>query len=272
MSIEELTLKKERLGSILRRFTRLGVAFSGGVDSSLLLAVARQILGSGVTALTADSPIHPAVDTALAKQIANRLGVHQIIFRGDEMKDPEFLRNSPERCYWCKKRLIAVMRAEASGVGVTALVHGANLDDLSDFRPGLEAAREAGVTAPLMEAGLTKSEIRTWARELGLPNWDRPAGACLATRIPYGSPIDPGSLERIEQAESLIRSLGVASCRVRHFGALASIETDDAEIARLAMAPMRSRILDGLRALGYAQVCLDLEGYVSGKMNRVLKG
>ena len=271
MRTATLVQKKERLTAILTRFTRLGVAVSGGVDSSLLLAVAHRVLGSGVIALTAESPIHPPADTALAIEIACGLGVRQIVLKSDEMKDPEFLRNPPERCYWCKKRLLETMRTEAAKMSIAELVHGANLEDLSDFRPGLKAAQEAGVGAPLIEAGLTKSDIRTWARELGLPNWERPAGACLASRIPYGTPIDLESLKRIGQAEVLINRLGVANCRVRHFGVLASVETDRDAIDRLAQDPLRSQMVDGLRALGYAHVCLDLEGYVSGKMNRGLK-
>jgi pyridinium-3,5-biscarboxylic acid mononucleotide sulfurtransferase len=255
----------------LKRFTRLGVAFSGGVDSSLLLAVARQELGDGLVALTAVSPIHPSSDKTLAEEIACQLGVRHIVFRSDEMNDLQFRANPPDRCYWCKKRLVEIMRAQAARADIDTLVHGANMDDLGDYRPGLKAAREAGITAPLMEAGFTKKDIRSWARELGLPNWDRPAGACLASRIPYGMHIDIDSLARIEQAEIAIQRLGAVHCRVRHFGPLASIEADPKAIEQLAHEPLRAQIVLELRALGYAHVCLDLEGYVSGKLNRGLK-
>lgn len=268
MDIEELESKKSRLFTILKRFTHLGVAFSGGVDSSLLLVAARQVLGEGVVALTAESPIHPSGDKLLARELAHRIGVRQVVFESDEMKDAAFLRNLPERCYWCKKRLLTLMAAEAQQMGIRDLVHGANLDDLADFRPGFKAAEEAGVTAPLLAAGLTKRDIRTWARQMGLPNWDRPAGACLASRIPYGRPIDAESLQRIDSAEALIHRMGFLHCRVRHFGVLASIEIDPAAVARLAQDPLRSQLVEGLRDLGYAHVCLDLEGYVAGKMNR----
>jgi pyridinium-3,5-biscarboxylic acid mononucleotide sulfurtransferase len=272
MTIDDLQQKKERLRTILNRFTRLGVAFSGGVDSSLLLAIARQVMGDGVVALTAESPIHPASDGAFAQLIARQLGVRHIVFRSAEMEDPKFRANPPERCYWCKKGLLEIMRAQAAKAGIDTLVHGANLDDLADYRPGLKAAREAGVTAPLIEAGFCKSDIRAWAREVGLPNWDRPAGACLASRIPYGMSIESDSLARIEQAEIAIGRLGVPHCRVRHHGPLASIEAQRVEIERLAQEPLRSQVVDAMRALGYAHVCLDLEGYVSGKMNRDLQG
>jgi len=268
---EALLLKEERLERCLAQYDSLGVAFSGGVDSSLLLAMAQRVLGQRVMAFTGVSELHPSGEKEQAIEMARHLGVRHLLFDTRELADPRFTANPVERCYHCKIGLFTSMRREAETLGITTLAHGANVDDLSDFRPGFEAAKEMGIVAPLIEAGLHKADIRQLARRMGLPNWQRPAMACLASRIPYGVPIDTKLLARIDQAENALRRLGIEHCRVRHHGSLVRIEVDPAQISRLAETDLRTQLVAVLRGLGYAHVCLDLEGYVSGKMNRDLK-
>jgi uncharacterized protein len=267
----DLLRKQMQLERGLAQYASLGVAFSGGVDSTLLLAAARQVLGEKVVALTGMSPVHPSGEKAQALEMARQLGVHHICFETRELADPHFAANPPERCYHCKIGLFNAMRRQAEALGIGTLAHGANVDDLSDFRPGFKAAKEMGIVAPLIDAGLGKAEIRQLARRMGLPNWDRPAMACLASRIPYGIPIETGLLARIDQAESALHHMGIDHCRVRHHGTLARIEVDPGQVARLAAPGLRDQVVAALRAIGYSHVCLDLEGYTSGKMNRDLE-
>ncbi len=268
---QELICKQERLVVYLKRFDALGVAFSGGVDSTFLLAMAQRVLGQRVVAFTGISKLQPSGELAHAIEMARMLGVRHISFETRELADPRFIANPPERCYHCKSGLFTLMREQAECVGIAFLAHGANVDDLSDFRPGFKAAEEMGVSAPLIQAGLRKSDIRQLARRMGLPNWQRPAMACLASRIPYGMPIKENILARIDRAEAALRQLGVGQCRVRHHGSLARIEVDAAQILWLAEPHLRAQVVAALHTLGYAHICLDLEGYSSGKMNRDLK-
>ncbi len=262
--------KKDYLYNCLKQYSSMAVAFSGGVDSTLLLAAAYQVLGNGVIAMTAQSPTHPAEELEMAVSMARKLGVRHILFQTDEMADPHFAANGPDRCYHCKKAIFSIMRLEADKEGIQILAHGVNVDDFSDFRPGLKAAKENSVAAPLSDAGLTKADIRQLAKGMGLANWDRPAMACLATRIPYGTVIQPEALDRIQRAETIVRRFGVAHCRVRHHGHLACIEVDAASMEGLIDPNRRQQIVSELRDMGYLHVCLDLEGYVTGKMNREL--
>lgn len=265
-----LAPKQLKLFAQLEGYGALAVAFSGGVDSALLLAAAKQVLGEGVVAMTAKSPTHPARELDLAEEMAKKIGVKHIIFDTNEMEDAAFAANSPQRCYHCKRVLFSTMKAQARKVGIETIAHGVNLDDLSDFRPGIQAAKELDVAAPLVQAGLTKLNVRQLARQMGLDNWQRPAMACLATRIPYGTPIATDLLARIDTAEEILWRLGVPYCRVRHHGAIARIEVRASDLERLTRTAIRGEIVDQLRALGYEHVCLDLEGYLSGKMNREL--
>lgn len=265
-----LAQKKQRLWECLGRHPSLGVAFSGGVDSTLLLAAAVAVLGDRVVAMTARSPIHPAHEIETAELMARRIGARHLVFDTDELAEPAFTVNSAQRCYHCKKILFETMRRCASRENIVDLAHGANWDDLADFRPGFAAAHEMGVHAPLITAELTKGEIRRLARELGLPNWDRPAMACLATRLPYGVEIQRSLLAQIERAEAVLAELGIHSCRVRHHGVLARIEIDRAQMPLLMVEATRQQAVEALRELGFTYVALDLEGYVGGKMNREL--
>jgi uncharacterized protein len=265
---DPLQRKHDLLVARLQSFPSLGVAFSGGVDSSLLLAVAAKVLTDRVVAMTARSATHPRYETDLAVELAQKLGARHIVFDSDEMEDPDFIANSPQRCYYCKRRLFAAMRSIAADLGIENLAHGANLDDQQDFRPGFKAADELAVSAPLVEAGLNKEDIRRLAQRLGLTNWDRPAMACLASRVPYGTTLDPKILRQIEAAEAVLMGMGLSQCRVRHHGRLARIEIPLSEMAYLNIPDRRREIVKRFKSLGFDFACLDLEGYISGKMNR----
>lgn len=263
-----LSAKKMALADNLSRYPSIGIAFSGGVDSSLLLAVARQVLGDRMVAMTGQSPIHPSGEKEAAISLAKQLGVRHILLNTHELDDPAFVRNGRRRCYHCKLGLFQTMWQTAQKEGIAMLAHGANVDDLADFRPGFQASQEQGVAAPLVDAGLTKAEIRELARQMGLPNWDRPAMACLATRFTYGVAIDPKALEQVDQAEGVLRNMGIPACRVRHHDHVARIEVAPSHLTRLLEPQCREEIVHAFRRLGYQHIALDLEGYISGKMNR----
>lgn len=264
----EISTKYERLQEILRPLPSLAVAFSGGVDSALVLAAAVAVLERRVVALTADSPLHPARETRAAVDIGGRLGVRHIVVRTEEMAQADFRANTRERCYICKKLIFRRLMSVAASLGIAHMAHGVNQDDLSDYRPGLRAAEEMAVMAPLVDAGLAKTEIRRLARALGLPNWDRPAMACLASRIPYDTPITHALLSRVEAAEDVLDNLGLRGGRVRCHGDVARIELSGEEDMARAFAPdVRQRLIQGLKAAGFTHVALDLEGYRQGSLN-----
>lgn len=267
-NLQLLEAKKKALYENLSRYPSLGVAFSGGVDSSFLLAVARHVLGHRVVAMTGQSPIHPSGEKEAAIALAKQLGVRHILFDTHELDNPDFVRNGHQRCYHCKLGLLQAMQRIAQKQGIAMLAHGANVDDLSDFRPGFQAAQEMGVAAPLVDVGLTKVQIRELARQMGLSNWDRPAMACLATRIGYGIIIDRHLLDRIDRAERVLRNMGITACRVRHHDHLARIEVAPSQLPRLIDPQRRKAIVQAFQKLGYHHIALDLEGYISGKMNR----
>jgi uncharacterized protein len=247
------------------------VAYSGGVDSTLLAAVAFDVLGDNALAVTGLSAAVPLSEVKEAQELARRIGIPHLLIETDEMDDPAYVANSSQRCYHCKQELFGKLRRVAAERGMAWIADGCNVDDQSDFRPGQQAAREDGVRSPLMEAGLTKDDIRALSRRLGLPTWDKPAMACLASRIPYGTPVTADALSRIAQAEEFIRSLGVRQLRVRHHDSVARIETDDAGIALLMAEANRRAVADRLRGLGYRYVTLDIEGYKRGSLNPALE-
>jgi uncharacterized protein len=259
--------KKGRLESCLGDLDRLLVCFSGGVDSSLLLAVAADVLGNNVLAVTAESAIHPAKEMRAAMEIARQLGVEHRFIRSREMEDRDFLTNPPDRCYICKNLLFQDVRQLADRLGIAHIAHGANTDDLSDYRPGFRAASEQGVLAPLIDAQLNKQEIRRLSRELDLPNWNKPQMACLATRLPVGVPILLQDLQMIEAAENFLAGLGFSLVRVRSHGKVARIELMADEIPRSADPEIRGAIVEAFLKFGFDRVTLDLEGYRQGSMN-----
>lgn len=258
------------LAALEARLAALGsacVAVSGGVDSSLVLALSVRALGPGnVTAVTAVSPIFLAGEREGARALAQELGVEHVLLPTDELRDPDFVANPRDRCYHCKGHVFDGIDAVARERGRAALVDGANLDDLADHRPGMRAADERGVVHPLLEAGVDKALVRRLARRLGLDAWDAPQQACLASRIPYGEPIDEEKLRRVAAAEAALRELGFRQCRVRHHGPLARVEVEAGEIGRAAGAA-REAIARRLRALGFTYVTLDLDGFRSGSLN-----
>lgn len=262
-----LDQKLKELKESLMGLERVVVAFSGGVDSALLLKMCRDVLGEGVLAVTADSPIHPAHELEDAAKLAESLRVRHLMVRTGELENPQFTANPPDRCYHCKTWLFQALQEIAVGKGLLGVIEGSNADDLEDCRPGARAADEMGVRRPLQEAGLSKAEVRTISQELGLPTWNKPSLACLASRIPYGTPITPEALASIDAAEAFIRSLGIAQVRVRHYGQTARIEVDPGDIEKLVRETNRLRVVSHLTGLGYLYVALDLAGYRTGSLN-----
>lgn len=244
---------------------RVAVAFSGGVDSAFLLYAAHRALGDGVLAVTFAAPYSPKAEIVDAVELAGTLGVrHRVI----DMGIPDVIANNPpDRCYHCKRALLGELLRVAAEEGIEHALDGSNLDDLDDYRPGFRAVRELGVASPLLDAGLTKRDIRDLSREHGLPTWDKPAGACLLTRLPHGSFIDTEELDRIDRGEAFLKSLGFAHVRLRSHGTLARIELPSEAIASCLDPELRDRIDTRLKALGYRHVAVDLAGYRMGSLN-----
>ena len=263
--------KKQALLESLKALDSLLVAFSGGVDSTFLLAMAREALGKKVLAVTAHSIVYPQRETEEAVTFARLQGIEHVLLASESSHLPEFVANTPERCYFCKKYLFVRLKEIAEQRGIRTIAHAANMDDFGDYRPGWKAAVEMGGIAPLVDARLTKEEIRFLSREMGLPTWNKPSMACLASRIPYGEPITETKLRMIGEAEKEIASHGFTQYRVRHHGPVARIELQVSDINRIMEPAVRERIVEKLKELGFLYVTLDLEGYVTGSMNRALE-
>jgi uncharacterized protein len=264
---------KEKLKDLTRNIKEMGsllIAYSGGVDSTFLLKVAKDTLGERVIAVTARSPTYPSREYKQAREMAKKLGVKHLTINSEELSIPEFFSNPPNRCYYCKKELFSKLKEIALREGTDYIADGSNLDDLKDFRPGTKAAEELGIRSPLKEAGLTKEDIRNLSRDLRLPTWDKPSFACLASRFPYGDKITPKALKMVNEAEEYLHSLGFKQVRVRHHRNLARIEVSQEEIEQFLSDDPRKRIAKMLKEIGYTYVTLDLEGYRSGSMNEVL--
>ena len=269
---EKLDVKRERLYGILRDLGGVVVAYSGGVDSTYLLAASLEALGTEqVLAVTAVSPTYPASEREEAAAVACRLGVRQRFIHTEELDDPRFADNPPERCYYCKSHLFQDLAEVAQVEDLNCVVYGATVDDVGDHRPGMRAARELGAQAPLLEAGLTKDEVRALSKELQLPTWSKPAMACLASRFPYHSTITAEALGRVEEAEDFMRrEMGVRQVRVRHHDNVARLEVDRSDLPLLLSEENRRRVVARLKEIGYTYVTVDLEGFRSGSMNEVL--
>ncbi len=262
-----LARKVRNLEARLRDMGPTLVAFSGGVDSSYLLAVAAKVLGNDVVALMTVSPSTPPYDARQATDVATRLGVSLVTIQHNELDIAEYAANPLNRCYYCKTSLYEVCRHEAARRGLTTIADGVNLDDLADYRPGLHSAQEHGVRHPLVEAKLTKDDVRCASRILGLPTWDKPASPCLSSRIPYGTHITAAMLSGIAQAEEFLRSFGPEELRVRYDGKTARIELAPAAFSTFSSPAMLRRVATTLYSLGMTTVALDLEGYRSGVFN-----
>ena len=259
----------ETLKALIAELPGALVAYSGGADSAFLADVAHEVLGDRMVAVTAVSESLAPEERAQAAEVARARGWHHEEIETHEIERPEYRRNSGDRCFYCKDELFDVLDALAVERRASVLV-GTNLDDTGDFRPGIRAAREHGVRAPLVEAGLRKEEIRELSRARGLQTWDKPASACLASRIAYGIEVTPGRLDRVARAESLLREMGLRQLRVRDHGELARIEVPLEDVERLAEPAKRAHIVERFKELGFHHVTLDLEGFRSGSMNASL--
>jgi pyridinium-3,5-biscarboxylic acid mononucleotide sulfurtransferase len=259
--------KWDRLRTLLRGIKCAVLAYSGGVDSSLLLRATAEVMGHRLIAVTAVSETYPRGELEAAKEFARTLGVTHRILRTQELSSEEFARNSPERCYFCKKELYGKLKKIAETEGISCILDGSNTDDLVDYRPGRKAAEEFSVRSPLVETELSKSDVRELARFLNLPMWDKPSLACLSSRIPYGTRITPDIIETVQTAEDHLRVLGFRQVRVRHHGEIARIEIDREAFGQILTGDVVQKITAALKGLGYIYVCLDLEGYRTGSMN-----
>lgn len=263
-----LKAKRKHLVSLLKQLDSLMVAFSGGVDSTFLLAISHEVLQNNLLAVTAVSPLHPEWEKKEAIEFAKSLGVEHVIIPSREMSRPDFRDNPRDRCYICKKLLFEDLWSVAKDKGIEHIAHGATVDDLDDFRPGFAAANEWGIKAPLIDAELTKDDIRILSREMHLKTWNKPSMACFATRIPYGEPITQKNLQMVARAEKIILDLGFTSCRVRLHDKTARIEINAEEMERMLDAAIRLLIINEFNKIGFSYVSLDLEGYRQGSMNR----
>lgn len=275
MTATELTpahiAKRDRLLAILGELPGVAVAFSGGIDSTVVAKAAALALCSKAIAVTADSASVPRSELATAREIAALIGIRHVVVATDEFDNPDYLKNDGSRCYFCKSELYSRIELLLPELGATVIASGANLDDEGDYRPGLTAAAEHHVRHPLQEAGFTKADVRAIAEHWGLPTWDKPAAPCLSSRLAPGLAVTPERTKRVEEAEAYLRSLGLRECRIRyHEGDLARIEVPLAELAKLAADSVREGLAREMHRLGFKFVTLDLDGFRSGSLNELV--
>lgn len=268
--MDELHKKKEKLIADLQLLKRTAIAFSAGVDSTFLLAIAKETLGDDVIAVTGRSVSFPEREQTEAADFCKDLGVEQVIVTVDQMSIPGFSNNPPDRCYLCKKKLFSAIITAVSEKGFENVAEGSNIDDLGDYRPGMRAIKELGIKSPLKDAGLTKKEIRILSQEMKLPTWDKPSFACLATRIPYGDKITPEKLHMIEKGEKLLFDMGFRQVRVRIHGNIARIEIDRKQFGKILENESADLIGQYFQTIGFQYVTLDLGGYQMGSLNKSL--
>jgi uncharacterized protein len=263
--------KLAKLKKILRRMENVLVAYSGGVDSTLLLKVASDVLGKSVLAVIASSETYPGAEIHSAKRHAKRLRVRHKVIHTHEVENPDFVKNPPLRCYYCKRELFSRLKNIARKEGIAYVLDGQNVDDVGDFRPGAKAGRELGIRSPLKESGLTKRDIRQISLSYGLPTWNKPSLACLASRFPYHTKIDKKSLKQVGRAEDFLRTLGFGQLRVRHHGRIARLEIGPEEFAKAIRPGTREKSVGYLKKIGYLYITLDLAGYRTGSLNEALR-
>jgi uncharacterized protein len=262
--------KEQKLIDILQDLKSVVVGFSGGVDSAYLAFMANKVLGEKALSVTALSPSVPSVQLGETMEFVKNFQLNHLVIRSDEMENPEYLKNTPERCFFCKSELFSKLQVVAQEKGFTVVLDGTNLDDLGDYRPGRRAAGDFTVRSPLMEAELTKVEIRQLSRQEGLPTWDKPALPCLASRIPYGQAITEEKLSVVDRGENILRGFGFRIFRVRHHGEMVRLELSPEELPNALNPTMAAILAKEFKALGFKFVTLDLEGYRSGALNEVL--
>lgn len=266
----ELERKYAKLQETIAEMGSALIAFSGGVDSTLLAKVAKDKLGERAMVVTALSETYPSAELKEAQELAKQIGIRQILIHSEELDIPGFSKNPPNRCYFCKAELIGKLQEVAQKEGLKHILLGLNFDDLGDFRPGTKAAKDKGARSPLQEAGLTKAEIRTLSKMFGLPTWNKPSFACLSSRFPYGEEITREKLSQVDQAEDFLRSLGFRQFRVRHHQTIARLEIDPEDFPRIAQDSIRNQVVAKFKELGFTYVSVDLQGYRTGSMNEVL--
>ena len=270
MATVALDEKYENLAQLIRGMGRTLIAFSGGVDSTFLAKVAYAVLDRDAVAVTALSPTYPATELEEAKVYAAEIGIEHRLIETHELEREEYAVNNPDRCFHCKKELFTEMQVIAQEEGFETIIYGGIMDDLGDHRPGMEAAKLLNARAPLVEAELQKHEVRQLSKELGLPTWDKPAGACLASRIPYGMRVTLERLHEVDQAELYLHKLGFRLVRVRHHGDIARIEAPAEDLLRLFENDVHTQIVAALKEVGFKYVALDMQGYRSGSLNETL--